>query len=104
MGIEAEMQGKARMVPAEQVGRVVARGEAEIGFQQISELRPIPGITLAGPLPEGVQQITVFSVGVLAGSREAEAARELMRFLASPKAAAATRESGMKPVEAGAGR
>ena len=102
MGIEAEMRGKARMIPAEPVGRVVARGEAEIGFQQISELKPIPGIALAGPLPEGVQQVTVFSAGVLAASPEAEAARALVRFLASPEAATAIRESGMEPVHAAA--
>ncbi len=51
MGIEAEMAGKARMIPAEPVGAVVARGEAEIGFQQISELKPIKGIELVGPAP-----------------------------------------------------
>ena len=97
MGVEAEMRGKARMIPAEPVGRVVARGEAEIGFQQISELKPIQGITLAGPLPEGVQRMTVFSAGVLANSREPQAARALVRFLASPAAADAIAASGMEP-------
>ncbi len=98
MGIEDQVRGKARMIPAEPVGGVVARGDAEIGFQQISELKPIQGITLAGPLPGGVQQITVFSAGVLAASREPEAARALIRFLASPAAARAIAESGMEPM------
>ena len=56
MGIEAEMAGKARMIPAEPVEAVVARGEAEIGFQQISELKPIKGIQLVGPVPAEVQK------------------------------------------------
>ncbi len=98
MGIEAEMAGKARMIPAEPVGAVVARGEAEIGFQQISELRPIEGIDLVGPLPPGLQQVTVFSAGVLSGSREPEAAGALIRFLASPAAAGAIADSGMEPL------
>ncbi len=75
------------MIPAEPVGAVVARGEAEIGFQQISELRPIKGIDLVGPLPPEVQQATVFSAGIVSNSQEPEAARALIRFLASPAAA-----------------
>ena len=64
----------------------MARGDAEIGFQQISELRPIPGIDLVGPLPPGLQRVTVFSAGRLAHSREPDAAQALIRFLASPAA------------------
>ncbi len=98
MGIADQMAGKARMIPAEPVGAVVARGDAEVGFQQISELRPIRGIDLVGPLPPEVQQVTVFSAGVLSSSREPEAAGALIRFLASPAAAAAISESGMEPL------
>lgn len=98
MDIMEQMAGKARMIPAEPVGAVVARGEAEIGFQQISELKPIAGIVLVGPLPPEVQQITVFSAGVAAGSREPEAARALIRFLTSTAAAPAIVESGMEPM------
>ena len=98
MGIAERMAGKARMIPAEPVGAVVARGDVEIGFQQISELKPIAGIVLVGPLPPEVQQITVFSAGVAAGSREPEAARALIRFLTSTAAAAAIVESGMEPM------
>jgi len=76
----------------------VARGDAEIGFQQISELRPIRGIDLVGPLPPEVQQVTVFSAGILADSREPEAATALIRFLASPAAAPAIADSGMEPL------
>ena len=98
MGIVADMKGKARMIPAEPVGGVVARGDAEIGFQQISELRPIKGIDLLGPLPSTLQQYTVFSAGVVAGSDHAADAAALIRFLASPEARAAVTESGLEPM------
>jgi molybdate transport system substrate-binding protein len=97
MGIEDQVKGKARMIPAEPVGEVVARGDAEIGFQQISELKPIKGITLVGPLPAPLQVDTVFSAGVLTASQEKEAARSLVQFLASPAAATAILNSGMEP-------
>jgi len=98
LGIAEQVAGKARMIPAEPVGAVVARGEAEIGFQQISELRPIKGIDLVGPLPPEVQQVTVFSAGIVSNSQEPDAARALIRFLASPAAAPAITESGMEPI------
>jgi molybdate transport system substrate-binding protein len=98
MGIEDQMKGKAHMIPAEPVGAVVARGDAEIGFQQISELQPIKGIDLLGPLPPELQQMTVFSAGVLSSSQHQEAARALIHFLASPAAAPAIRDSGMEPM------
>ena len=101
LGIQAEVAGKTRMIPAEPVGQVVARGEAELGLQQISELRPVAGIDLLGPLPPEVQQYTVFSAGMLAGSGAPDAARALIRFLAAPAAAAAIRDSGMEPLGGG---
>ncbi len=103
LGIAEQVASRARMIPAEPVGAVVARGEAEIGFQQISELRPIPGIDLVGPLPPRLQRVTVFSAGVLTHSREPDAARALIQFLASPAAAGAIVDSGMEPMGA-AGR
>ncbi|TGE01754.1 extracellular solute-binding protein [Methylobacterium nonmethylotrophicum] len=104
LGIAAEVKDKARMIPAEPVAKVVARGEAEVGFQQLSELKPVPGIEIVGMLPKDVQLYTVFSAGLVTGSREPEAARALIRFLASPEAAAAVRESGMEPLGAGVGK
>jgi molybdate transport system substrate-binding protein len=100
LGIEDQVKGRARMIPAEPVGAVVARGEAELGFQQISELKPIQGIDLVGPLPAGAQQVTVFSGGVLAESAHKEAGRALLRFLSSPGAADTIRSSGMDPIPA----
>lgn len=97
LGIEDQVRGKARMIPAEPVGGVVARGDAEIGFQQISELKPIQGITLVGPIPAPEQLATMFSAGILETSSHKEAARGLLRFLSAPQAAGAIRDSGMEP-------
>ncbi|MGY2050252.1 substrate-binding domain-containing protein [Methylobacterium sp. JK268] len=103
LGIADQVKGKARMIPAEPVGTVVARGEAEIGFQQLSELKPIPGIDIVGLLPAEVQLYTVFSAGRITGSKVPEADSALLAFLAAPEAAQAIRESGMEPL-GGAGR
>ena len=100
MGIEEQMRGKSRMIPAEPVGQVVARGEAEIGFQQLSEVKPVAGITVVGLLPEGAQQVTVFSAGVLTNAPHKAAAGALIHFLASPAAAGAMRTSGLDPISA----
>jgi molybdate transport system substrate-binding protein len=97
LGIEDQIKGKARMIPAEPVGAVVARGEAEIGFQQISELKPIKGITLVGPLPADVQKVTMFSAGIVVGAKDPAAAKALIDFLTSPAASPAIRDSGMEP-------
>jgi len=99
LGIVDQVTGKSRMIPAEPVASVVARGEAEIGFQQISELKPIPGIELVGPLPGEVQKITIFSAGIVTGSKDPEAAKSLIKFLASPAATQAITASGMEPIK-----
>ena len=80
------------------VGTVIARGEAEIGFQQLSELLPIAGIDIVGPIPAEVQKITIFSGGVAVDSKEPEIAKRFLRFLASPEAAPTIKKSGMQPV------
>jgi molybdate transport system substrate-binding protein len=102
LGIANQVGAKSRMIPAEPVGAVVARGEAEIGFQQISELKPITGIDLVGPLPPEVQKVTIFSAGIVVGAREPDAAKVLITFLASPAAAAAIKESGLDPMTSAA--
>jgi molybdate transport system substrate-binding protein len=100
LGIADQMKGKSRMIPAEPVGEVVARGESEIGFQQISELKPVHGIDIVGPLPPEVQEITVFSAGITTSAREPAAGRALIAFLASP-AAPVMANSGLIPITAG---
>lgn len=69
---------------AEPFAEVMARGQAEIGFQQISELLPIKGVDVVGPLPDAVQKITVFSAGISTTSSEPDAAKALIAFLTSP--------------------
>jgi molybdate transport system substrate-binding protein len=98
LGIAEELKSKSKMIPADPVGEAVARGEFEIGFQQMSELIPVAGIDLVGPLPPEVQKITVFSAGLAAGAKEPEAGAALIKFLASPGAAPTIKQSGMEPV------
>jgi molybdate transport system substrate-binding protein len=76
---------------------VVARGEAEIGFQQVSELLEIRGVDFVGVLPEGAQRVTTFSAGLGADARQPEAARQLVRFFKSAQAEEAIRKSGLEP-------
>src|SRR5258708_10202775 len=102
LGIAEEMKDKARQIPAEPVAGVVGRGDAEIGFQQISELRPFPGVDIVGPLPSELQTVTVFSAGIATVSKQPDAGKALVKFLASPAASAAIVKSGMEPIPAGA--
>ena len=98
LGIEDQVKGKSRMIPAEPVGRVVARGEAEVGFQPLSALRPVPGIDIVGPMPPEVQRPTVYAAGIAANAKEPVAAKALVAFLMSPAAADAVKRSGMDPM------
>ncbi len=83
--------------PGVPVGSLVARGEAALGFQQLSELMHLPGISVLGPLPEVIQSITIFSAGVSAQSTQPDTARALIAFLAAPATAEAKRRQGMDP-------
>ncbi|MDE3199103.1 MAG: substrate-binding domain-containing protein [Acidobacteriota bacterium] len=98
LGIARQLAGKARKIAATPVGEVVAGGGAEIGFQQMSELRPVKGIDIVGPLPDAVQHATIFAAGIPASSARPEAARALIHWLASPAAYAAIEKSGLEPV------
>ena len=98
LGIADQIAGKSRRVELERVGAVVARGEAEIGFQQVSELLSIRGIDYVGPLPPEVQKVSVFSAGVAAGAKHPDAAGALIRFFASPGAAGVIAKSGLDPI------
>jgi molybdate transport system substrate-binding protein len=102
LGIADAMKDKARKIPATPVGEIVARGDAEIGFQQISEMLPVSGIDIVGQLPPELQKITVFSAGIASVSREPDAGRALIKFLASPAASTVIIKSGMEPIPAGA--
>jgi molybdate transport system substrate-binding protein len=98
LGIADAMKDKARKIPATPVAEIVARGEAELGFQQISELKPVAGIDIVGPLPDDLQKVTVFSAGIASVSKEPEAGKALIKFLASPAAKDAILRSGLEPI------
>jgi molybdate transport system substrate-binding protein len=102
LGIAEEMKDKARKIPATPVAEIVARGDAEIGLQQISEMLPVPGVDIVGPLPADLQKITIFSAGIASVSKEPDAGKALIKFLASPAASAVIIKSGLEPIPAGA--
>jgi molybdate transport system substrate-binding protein len=83
--------------PGVPVGTLVARGEVELGFQQLSELMHLPGIDVIGPMPAGLEIVTTFSAGLCAASARPAAVRALLDFLRSPAAADAKRRHGMEP-------
>ena len=98
LGIAGQVMPKCTRITQERVGVVVARGEAELGLQQISELLPIPGIELIGPLPPELQKVTVFAAGIPMAARDPVAAKDFLRYLSSPAAADAIRRTGLDPV------
>lgn len=97
MGIAQQIESKVKQVQGEPAGAVVARGEAEIGFQQMSELMPVAGIEIIGPLPPEIQEITTFSAGLHAHAAATDAARALIAYLKAPAAAPVIRKTGMEP-------
>jgi len=98
MGIADEIKSKVKITPpGVPVGDMIARGEAEIGFQQVSELLPIAGIDMIGPLPPDVQQITVFAGGIHTGAPQADAAKALLQFLSAPAAIPVLKKKGLEP-------
>lgn len=98
-GIAAEIQPRiVTPPPGIPVGSLVAKGEVALGFQQLSELKFLPGIDVVGPLPPEIQINTVFSAGVAVTSRQAEAVRAFFAFLVSPAVADVKVANGMEPV------
>jgi molybdate transport system substrate-binding protein len=97
-GIADQLKGKIVISPAETpVGVVLARGGAEIGFQQVSELVHVENINYLGPLPADVQETTVFAAALHKNARSPDAARALVKFLSAPDAAPVIRKAGMDP-------
>src|SRR6266705_2985261 len=98
LGIAGEIKGKLKQTPSGVfVGTLIASGEAEIGFQQVSELVHFAGIDYVGPLPGELQRMTVFSAGIHAGAKQADAARALVKFVTGPAAASVIRKHGLEP-------
>jgi len=98
LGIADQVLPKSRRILSERVATVIARGEAAVGFQQISEILGVPGAVLVGPLPEELQQVTPFSAGLGTRSREPDAAKALIRFLVSPEVQPIVRRTGLDAV------
>lgn len=99
LGIADQVLGKSRLIGGgERVGTYIARGELEIGFQQISELLPVPGIAHITPLPPEVQKVSSFAAGIGATSPDPAVARLVIQFLASPEAASAISSTGLEPI------
>ena len=99
LGITEAMKGKTVFGPggpAGLIGNFLLRKEVEIGIQQIPELLAVPGIDIVGPLPDGIQSVTVFAAGVSTGAKDPDAAKALTQFLASADAKAVMRAKGME--------
>jgi len=97
LGIAAEVKPKAKLIPGGAVAEHVAKGEAELGIHQISEILPVKGVTLVGPLPVEIQNYTVYAAGVGAHAKESDAAKALLKTLTSPAAAEVLKSKGMEP-------
>lgn len=98
LGIAEEMSVKAKKILSERVGTILMRNEADLGFQQMSELLPIQGIKILGDLPPEVQRSFFFSAGIGSGTQKEEHARHLIEFLASTEVADQIRKTGLQPV------
>ena len=96
LGIAEQMKSRTVLVTTGSAGDVVAKGEAEIGVQQISKLLPVAGIEIVGPLPGDLQKITVFSAGLYTTAKEPDAAKALVRFLSAETAVPVLRKKGME--------
>jgi molybdate transport system substrate-binding protein len=103
LGIADQIAGKARKVrgppSGEPVAAVVARGEAEIGFQQVAELIHVPGVMFVGVIPVDVQPTIFFAGAVTPAAREPGAAAALIRFLAAPEAGPTITKAGLTPLQ-----
>jgi molybdate transport system substrate-binding protein len=100
LGIRQQMEGKAARIPATPVGGIIAHGQADLGCQQRSELKPVQGIDIVGLIPQEVQLETQFSGAVVRGASHPEAAGRLLRFLAAPANARTIEATGLEPVAA----
>jgi molybdate transport system substrate-binding protein len=97
LGIAAQMKDKTILVPGAQAAEVVAKGEAELGVAQASEIVPVPGAQFVGPLPGDLASTTLFTAGVAAGTKSPDPANALIKFLLGPEAAPRLKAKGFEP-------
>jgi molybdate transport system substrate-binding protein len=99
LGIADDVKPKAKLKQGGYVADLVVSGEAELGIHQISEIVPVKGVTLVGPLPREIQNYTTYAAGIAAGTAHEDAARALVRFFSGPSATAILKAKGMEPAE-----
>jgi molybdate transport system substrate-binding protein len=97
LGLTDELKAKTKFLDGFPAAEAVARGEVEIALQQINVILPVAGADLAGPLPAELQQYNDFAVGVLAVSKQREAATAMVKFMAAPENAGVLRKGGLEP-------
>ena len=98
VGLWDELAAKSRRIESERVAAVVARGDVEIGFQQVSEIVRVAGATFAGPIPTEFQRVSSFSAGITTRTRNAADAQRLIDFLSSAEVADTIAATGLDPV------
>ena len=99
LGIEDQLKPKAKMIPKIPVGSVVATGDYQLGFQQVSELLPVPGVSFVAKIPESVQSVTRFAAGIPVGAQHPKEAKALLAYLAAPAAQADVQATGLDSVK-----
>jgi molybdate transport system substrate-binding protein len=97
LGIADLVKAKSKTMPGGFLGELVAKGEAELVIQQISELLLVEGIELVGPFPPGLQLTTRYTAGVAANSKERDAGKEFIKFLGTPESRAVLKAKGLEP-------
>ena len=98
LGIWQEIQPKSKRIVGDYVANAVARGDVEIGFQQISEILPVADVDYVGPIPTELQRVSTFSAGITERAVNPEDAQKLVEFLSSERVAAAITATGLAPV------
>jgi molybdate transport system substrate-binding protein len=98
LGIEDQLKPKSKMIPKIPVGTVVATGDYQLGFQQVSELLPVPGVSFVAKIPEPVQSVTRFAAGIPVGAQHPAQARALLEYLASSDAQTDVKATGLDSV------
>jgi molybdate transport system substrate-binding protein len=97
LGIADQVKPKARLKQGGYVADLIASGDAELGIHQISEIVPVKGVTLVGPLPKEIQNYTTYAAGVASAPKDKDAAAALVKFLSGPRAAEILKSKGMEP-------